>query len=149
MAKQPGATKVYVQPYRYPSPNITITAIRRFARQIAARFRPEKIILFGSYAYGSPHEESDVDLLVIMPASNEINQAIRVLRAMERPFALDLIVKTPRNIERGLRDGDWFIRDMIEKGKVVYEAPNSSVGAQGRGRSGRREKSGGARAATA
>ena len=54
------------QPYRYASPNIPLTAIRRYARLIADGFQPDKIILFGSYAYGTPHEESDVDLLVIM-----------------------------------------------------------------------------------
>jgi hypothetical protein len=54
----------YVQPYRYASPNIPLAAIRRFARRIAERFQPDKIVLFGSYAYGTPHNESDVDLLV-------------------------------------------------------------------------------------
>ena len=53
---------------RYHSPNIPMAAIRRFARQIAEKFDPEKIILFGSYAYGQPHEWSDVDILVVMPA---------------------------------------------------------------------------------
>ena len=71
----------YVQPYRYPSPNVPLAAIRRFARQIAERFHPEKIILFGSYAYGQPHNESDVDLLVIMPAYDVVNQAIRICTA--------------------------------------------------------------------
>jgi hypothetical protein len=54
MAKKQTARR-YVQPYRYASPNIPLAAIRRFARRIAERFQPEKIILFGSYAYGNPH----------------------------------------------------------------------------------------------
>jgi uncharacterized protein len=124
MAKKPSTPAVYIQPYRYPSPNIPMTAIRRFARQIAERFRPEKIILFGSYAYGKPHNESDVDLLVIMPARNVIDQSIRIDLALERPFSLDLIVRTPRQIERGVRDDDWFLREITEKGKVLYEAAN-------------------------
>src|SRR5213595_506740 len=99
----------YVQPYRYPSPNIPLSAIRRFARRIAERFQPEKIILFGSYAYGTPHNESDVDLLVIMPARNAVDQAIRICGACEPPFAYDLIVRTPKQIERGFRDDDWFL----------------------------------------
>src|SRR5947209_11571360 len=111
MAKKHPTPVPYVQPYRYPSPNIPLTAIRRFARQIAERFQPEKIILFGSYAYGTPHEESDVDLLVIMPAANEITQSIRITRAFERPFSLDLIVKTPKNLERALREDEWFLRE--------------------------------------
>jgi predicted nucleotidyltransferase len=119
----------YVQPYRYPSPNIPLSAIRRFARKIAEHFRPERIILFGSYAYGTPHDESDVDLLVIMPAYDVVNQAIRIGAAFERPFSHDIIVRTPKQIERGLRedDCDWFLREVIEKGKVLYEAPQSST----------------------
>ena len=58
---------------------------------------PDKIILFGSYAYGQPHESSDVDLLVVMPAYDETNQAIRIINALEAPFSLDLIVRTPGN----------------------------------------------------
>jgi predicted nucleotidyltransferase len=121
----------YVQPYRYPSPNIPLAAIRRFARRIAERFGPEKIILFGSYAYGTPHAESDVDLLVIMPAYDVVNQAIRICRAFERPFSLDLIVRTPKQIARGLREDDWFLREIVEKGKILYEAPVGSMGSQG------------------
>src|SRR5262249_10280004 len=131
MAKRSPPPPRYLQPYRYPSPNIPLSAIRRFARQIAEKFHPEKIILFGSYAYGTPHAESDVDLLVIMPASNEISQAIRITLAFDPPFALDLIVRTPKHVERGLRENDWFLREVIEKGKVLYEAPNRAVGAQG------------------
>src|SRR6202049_4073962 len=117
----------YVQPYRYPSPNIPLAAIRRFARRIAARFHPEKIVLFGSYAYGTPHAESDVDILVIMPTRDRVQQAICIDLAFEPPFSLDLIVRTPKQIERGLRDDDWFLREIMEKGKVLYEAPNRPV----------------------
>ena len=56
MAGKRAAPGRYVQPYRYPSPNIPMQVIRRYARQVAGRFRPEKIILFGSYAYGTPHD---------------------------------------------------------------------------------------------
>ncbi len=77
MNKKPH-TPGYVQPYRYASPNIPLAAIRRFARRIAERFQPDKIILFGSYAYGEPHNESDVDLLVIMRCRNAIDQSIRI-----------------------------------------------------------------------
>ena len=129
---QKSVTVGYVQPYRYPSPNIPLSAIKRLARQIGEKFRPQKIVLFGSYAYGTPHAESDVDLLVIMPTRNVIDQAVRICREFERPFSLDLIVRTPRQIELGLRpdDCDWFLREVIEKGKVLYEASHSSVGSQ-------------------
>jgi predicted nucleotidyltransferase len=137
MARKQSAPAAYVQPYRYSSPNIPLAAIRRFGRQIAARFHPEKIILFGSYAYGTPHSESDVDLLVIMPAYDVVNQSIRICMAFERPFSLDLMVRTPKQIARGLKDDDWFLREIVEKGKVIYEAPDCDVGPQSRRRLGR------------
>jgi predicted nucleotidyltransferase len=137
MSKKRTEPVPYVQPYRYASPNIPMAAIRRFARQIAERFHPQKIILFGSYAYGTPHAESDVDLLVIMPAYNVTNQAIRIGMAFERPFSFDLIVRTPKQIEMGFRDNNWFLREIVEKGKILYEAPDSEMGPQGRRRLGR------------
>jgi predicted nucleotidyltransferase len=133
MSKKDPTPVPYVQPHRYASPNIPLAAIRRFARRIAERFQPDKIILFGSYAYGTPHNESDVDLLVIMPAYDVVNQAIRICRTFEREFSLDLIVRTPKQIERGLKDDDWFLREIVEKGKVLYEAPDREVGSQSRG----------------
>jgi predicted nucleotidyltransferase len=147
MRKKPPAAVPYVQPYRYASPDIPLTAIKRFARQIAERFRPVKIILFGSYAYGTPHAESDVDLLVIMPASDVINAAIRICLAFERPFSFDLIVRTPQQIERGLRDDDWFLREIVEKGKTLYEAKDGDVGPESGGGLGRGMRTGGKRAA--
>ena len=128
--QRPPAPVGYVQPHRYRSPNVPLSVIRRFARQIGERFQPEKIVLFGSYAYGTPHAESDVDLLVIMPARNVIDQSVRICQAFERPFSLDLIVRTPRQIELGLREDDcnWFLREVIEKGMVLYETRNGGVG---------------------
>src|SRR5436190_11647871 len=116
MSKKHPKPVPYRQPYRYASPNIPMAAIRRFARQIAEKFHPDKIILFGSYAYGAPHNESDVDLLVIMPCRNTIDQAIRIDCAFNRPFSLDLIVRTPYDVKQGLKEGDcdWFLREIVE-----------------------------------
>jgi predicted nucleotidyltransferase len=151
MTKKRAAPAPYVQPYRYPSPNIPLSAIRRFARQIAERFHPEKIILFGSYAYGTPHNESDVDLMVIMPTRNAIDQAIRIDLAFERPFSLDLHVRTPYQIWQGLKDPDdrnWFLYEVMTKGKVLYEAPHGSMGEQSRRGHGRGTRAGGTHAAS-
>jgi predicted nucleotidyltransferase len=120
--------------YRYCSPNIPMSAIRRFARQIVEKFQPDKIILFGSYAYGQPHDWSDVDLLVVMPASNHRSKANRIRRALERPFCLDLIVRTPKELERDVRDGDWFLTEIVTKGKVLYEKANGALGPKSRSR---------------
>src|SRR5438132_1934709 len=65
-------------------PNLVpMSAIRRYARQIAERFHPNKIILFGSYAYGTPAPASDVDLLVVMPTNNQSEQVDRITQALE------------------------------------------------------------------
>src|SRR5581483_4101795 len=87
---------------------VTRAAIRRLAAEIAEKFKPEKIILFGSYAYGRPHRDSDVDLLVVMPARNEIDQACKIDVALDYSFPLDLIVRTPKNLAWRLKEGDWF-----------------------------------------
>ena len=67
-----------------------MSAIRRYARQIAEKFDPDKIILFGSYAYGQPHEWSDVDILVVMPAYNQISKAIRIINGCRGTFLVGL-----------------------------------------------------------
>src|SRR5262245_5321710 len=56
----------------YRGAKIPRAVIRRFARQVAERFRPDKVILFGSYAYGTPHADSDVDILVIGRSSPQV-----------------------------------------------------------------------------
>jgi len=106
---------------------VSLSAIRRYVRQIAKRFRPDKVILFGSYAYGHPTPDSDVDLLVVMPARNELDQAVRIDEALDRSSALDLIVRTPRRLERRLRWGDWFVREIVSRGTVLYEQTDRRV----------------------
>jgi uncharacterized protein len=128
--------------YKYHSPNIPKTAIRRYAREIAEKFQPEKIILFGSYAYGQPHEESDVDLLVVMHAYDETSKAIRIINTLRAPFSLDLIVRTPKRLQRDWEDGDWFLREVLAKGTTLYEKTDGKVGSKGRGRSDLRKTSG-------
>jgi predicted nucleotidyltransferase len=99
---------------------VSAAAIRRLADQIVERFDPEKIILFGSYAYVKPHADSDVDLLVVMPARNPVTQAIRIRGATDHPFPLDLIVRTPEEMRWRLEEGDFFLREIVERGKVLY-----------------------------
>ena len=108
--------------------------IRRFARQVAERFRPEKVILFGSHAYGTPHEDSDVDILVVMPARNQHDQAVKIRWAVPAPFPMDLIVRTPHNLAWRLAEGESFHTEIVTKGKVLYEKDDAGVGAKGRGR---------------
>lgn len=115
---------------RYESPNIPMSAIRRYARQVVEKFQPDKVILFGSYAKGEPRKDSDVDLLVVMPAWNEMSKAARISDELEAPFMLDLIVRTPERLDRRLREGDWFLREVIETGKVLSAKHDQTVGSR-------------------
>lgn len=115
-----------------------MAAIRRYAKQIVEKFQPEQVILFGSYAKGEQRQDSDVDLLVVMPAWNEMSKASRIRWELKAPFSLDLIVRTPKHLQRGLEENDWFLRDVMETGKVLYAASNRTLGQEGRGRLARR-----------
>jgi uncharacterized protein len=115
--------------YRNRQGLVTRAAIRRVAEQIASRFSPRQIILFGSYATDRARPDSDVDILVVMPARNEIDQSLRIEESLDAPFSLDLIVRTPKTLARRLKEGDWFLREVMEQGKVLYEDSNEGVGA--------------------
>src|SRR5947209_10659734 len=121
MAKKPRATARTEPPHWYRGAGVPMRVIRRFARQVAERFEPEKIILFGSYAYGRPHADSDVDILVVMPARSQHSQAVRIRWAVPAPFPMDLIVRTPKNLQWRLEEGESFHTEIVTKGKVLYE----------------------------
>jgi predicted nucleotidyltransferase len=124
MSKRSSAPAKAKLPRWYRGPDVPMTVIRRYARAVAERFEPEKIILFGSHAYGKPHADSDVDILVVMPARNEIDQAVRIDRVIDPPFPLDLIVCSPKNLAWRLEEGDSFLQEIMTKGKVLYEKAN-------------------------
>jgi predicted nucleotidyltransferase len=101
-------------------------AIKQFADEVARRFKPEKIILFGSYAYGKPTPDSDVDLLVVMPYDRRKGRmSLRILEALDYHFPLDLLVRTPAEVQQRMRWGDCFIEEVLTKGKVLYEATHA------------------------
>jgi predicted nucleotidyltransferase len=98
-------------------------AIDEVVRQIAEKFHPQRIILFGSYARGKPRPESDVDMLVVMDTPlKESQQSLEIRRHLGVMFGLDLIVYTPERLRERVKMGDWFLRDVLKEGKVVYEA---------------------------
>ena len=102
---------------------VTMRDIRAVGRRIARRFRPERIILFGSHARGTATDDSDVDLLVIMPFEGDsLWKSGEVLAAANPDFAADVIVRTPQAVQRRLEMGDRFMQDILTKGKVLYEA---------------------------
>ena len=99
--------------------------IEEFVDKIAKRFKPEKIILFGSYGYGSPKKNSDVDLLIIIDSKKRpVDLAIQIRSEIPAPFPVDLLVRTPEQIEGRLSMNDFFIKEIVTKGKVVYEKDN-------------------------
>ncbi|HEY2413811.1 MAG TPA: nucleotidyltransferase domain-containing protein [Pirellulaceae bacterium] len=123
----------------YYGADVPTSVIRRFAREVANRFKPDKIVLFGSYAYGQPNGDSDVDILVIMPCRNEHDQAYKILCTFDAPFAMDLIVRKPRDIKRRLEDRDVFHTHIMTHSKVLYEKSHPRVDRKsGRGSQGRR-----------
>ncbi len=98
-------------------------AIDDVVRQIVEKFRPHKIILFGSYARGDFRPESDVDLLVVMETPlKEVRQAIEICQHIEYDFGMDLLVKTPQVLAERIALGDSFLREIVRDGKVVYES---------------------------
>src|SRR5437762_4372886 len=101
----------------YRGADVPVGVIRQFARQVAERFRPEKIILFGSHAYGTPHADSDVDVLVVMPARNQHDQAVKIRSEVPAQFPMDLIVRTPKDMHRRLADGDLFHTKVATRGE--------------------------------
>ena len=102
--------------------------IKNLCRQIVEGFNPQKIILFGSYAYGKPNADSDIDLLVVMVyEGNELEQMVKVRRRLKSTFPLDVLVKTPAQLKERSEMGDFFIREIIEKGKILYEAENEGM----------------------
>jgi len=132
--KRARAPKAYPYP-GYWGADVPMYAIRRYARKIAERFQPDKIILFGSHAYGTPHRDSDVDILVVMPARNQLDQAFKIRWELPAPFPMDLLVRTPHAVKWQLDEGASFLTEIFSKGKILYEKDDAGVDPKGRRRS--------------
>jgi uncharacterized protein len=91
--------------------------------QIVHGFHPQKVILFGSYAYGAPTEDSDLDLLVVMEAGGRpIRAAADIAAAIDHPVPLDIIVFEPQQLQRALELEYSFATEVATRGLVLYEA---------------------------
>jgi predicted nucleotidyltransferase len=107
---------------------VTKRQIQGFARRIAARCRPQRIILFGSYAYGQPTADSDVDMLVVMPFRGEgYLKAAEIHLALNPAFSVDLLVRTPAQLAKRLRLGHFFLLEVTERGIVLYETADNRM----------------------
>jgi uncharacterized protein len=106
----------------HTSCSVTRNDIDRTVASIVSRFAPEKVILFGSYAYGEPTAHSDVDLLVMMNTTlRPVDQAVAIRTAVDFPFPVDLLVRTPEQLSERLSLGDPFFHEIVEKGIVLHE----------------------------
>jgi len=100
--------------------------IRSYCDTVAREFRPRKIVLFGSYAYGDPTPDSDVDLLVVLPfRGNDVAKAIEIRSSFDTPFPLDLLVRKPAFIASRLKERDMFIEWVMTQGRVMYESQHA------------------------
>ena len=103
-----------------------VAHIKKPCACIAHEFKPEKIILLGSQAYGNPTPDSDIDLLVVMPYSGTaLHKAGEILSQLQVWMPVDVIVRSTEDIEQRLRLGDRFMQEILERGKIMYEAANS------------------------
>jgi len=100
---------------------ITPDKIKEVSKKIAKEFHPEKIILFGSWAWGNPGPDSDVDLFIIK-STEDTRKTAREIDGwlFPRPFPLDLVVYTSEQVEKRKNSGDFFINDILDKGTLLY-----------------------------
>jgi len=104
-------------------PRVTKSLLAGIVQRIVEKFRAEKIVLFGSYAKGAPDRDSDVDLLVVMDSQEPMSQRIRRVTqvAKVRFLPMDILVGTTAEIDERLAKGDYFIAEVLSKGKVLYQ----------------------------
>ena len=102
----------------------SLSDIQALADKIVHEFHPEKIILFGSHARGDAQPDSDVDLLVIMDSDQHPSRTAAEItyRVHPRRYPLDLIVRSPQMVRTRLQMNDWFMRDVMREGRVLYAA---------------------------
>lgn len=114
--------KEKVTDWRVLRPAVTDALLADITRRVVEKFQPHKVVLFGSYAYGNPDIESDVDLLVVMDSSELMAHRMRRVSevAEVRFLPMDVLVYTPTEIEKRLALGDFFIIEILAKGKVLY-----------------------------
>jgi predicted nucleotidyltransferase len=101
---------------------VAMSSVIELSERIAREFDPEKIILFGSHAYGTPREDSDVDLLVILPFDGKpLDKSLEILDRTDPRFPIDLLARRPDDTARRYAEFDPLIRDAFDHGIVLYE----------------------------
>jgi predicted nucleotidyltransferase len=102
---------------------VAMSKIEEFGQRIGCEFGAEKVILFGSYARGEVTEDSDVDLLVVAPFEGKsVHKSVEIRMKLRPGFPVDLLVRTGEKVRERLEMGDGFMREILQEGKVLYEA---------------------------
>jgi len=97
--------------------------IKKFGRQIGEQFGAERVILFGSHARGKATADSDVDILVIGSfEGRNVDTSVEIRMKLRPQFPVDILIRTPEKVRQRLKMGDCFMREILEEGKVLYEA---------------------------
>ena len=98
--------------------------INRIVEKLKASYQPLKILLFGSYAWGKPSKDSDIDLFIIKDEKvKHRERSLRVRRILSDENALvgmDILVYTPQEIDARMKIGDSFISQILKRGEVLY-----------------------------
>jgi predicted nucleotidyltransferase len=102
---------------------VTEEVLDAIVQRLVSALNPHKIIVFGSYVYGAPSPDSDLDLLVILATqARPVDRYLSVSSLLRpRPFPLDILVKTPEEMARAVAHGDPFIVEILTQGRVLYE----------------------------
>lgn len=104
-------------------PIVTDVMISDIVRKIVESFCPEKIIIFGSQVWGVPKRWSGIDILVVVNSDESTAQLAAKMSIVAKPHyvPMDILVRTPEEVEDRIRIGDHFIRRILAEGKVLYE----------------------------
>lgn len=117
-------------------PSATLEGLQSVTRQIVQQFHPHKVILFGSYAYGQPTADSDVDLLVLMDTDESpLHVAAKIAATIEHPFPLDIVVRTLAEFTSAVQRQAVFATEVATKGVTLYEAGDAGMDRESRRRS--------------
>ena len=104
---------------------ISLPQIKQAALKMADAVDPDKIILFGSYAYGKPNKDSDVDFLLVVPQKTRNDRNKMYLKASKaldpHTFPCDIVIRSKSDISWRMNEGDCFLQEVMEKGQVLYE----------------------------
>lgn len=104
----------------------THSIIQKIVNKLVADYQPQRVILFGSYAYGNPRPDSDIDLLIVKDTSDRFsqrwNRVRHILSDPTRQIAIETLILTPDELAQRTTIGDQFVMDIIERGKVLHAA---------------------------